>query len=138
VTELPEATSDLLFLALDHGIDSVRSGGPLIPFVIAERDGERALTRFAHETLEGGLAAGLAAVKREPPGPDQRSVLVYDGYLTTPDGVRLDAIYAEALESDGTITVMAQRYKPGKLLRRFETVGNAALLPSDWSKLGDA
>lgn len=124
-----------MFAALDHGIDSVRAGGPLIPFVIAERDRARALARFVHETLEGGLAEAVAAIKRDPPGPDQRSVLVCDGYLTSPDGVRLDAIYAEALDADGVITVMAQRYKPGKMLRRFETVGNPALLPSDGSKL---
>lgn len=134
--ELPEEMADVMFAALDHGIDSVRGGGPLIPFVIAERDGQRALARFVHETLEGGLAEAVAAIKRDPPGPDQRSVLVYDGYLSSADGERLDAIFANGLDADGVITVMAQRYKPGKMLRRFETVGNPTLLPSDWSKLG--
>lgn len=124
-----------MLAALDHGIDSVRGGGPPVPFVIAERDRQRGLARFVHETLEGGLAEAMAAIKRDPPGPEQRSVLVYDGYLTSPDGVRLDAIYAEGLDAHGVITVMAQRYKPGKMLRRFETVGNPSLLPSDWSKL---
>jgi hypothetical protein len=136
VTEISDETADLLFAALDHGIDSVRGGGPLIPFVIAERGGQRALARFVHETLEGGLAEAVAAIRRDPPGAGQRSVLAYDGYLTGPDGVRLDAIYAECLDADGVITVMAQRYRPGKMLRRFETVGNAALLPSTGSKLG--
>lgn len=124
-----------MLAALDHGIDSVRGGGPLVPFVIAERDRQRGLARFVHETLESGLAEAVAAIKRDPPGPEQRSVLVYDGYLTSPDGVRLDAIHAEGLDAHGVITVMAQRYKPGKMLRRFETVGNPSLLPSDWSKL---
>jgi hypothetical protein len=135
MAEISEDTADLLFAALDHGIDSVRGGGPLVPFVISERNGERTLARFVHETLEGGLAEAVAAIKRDPPGAGQRSVLAYDGYLTAPDGIRYDAIFAEALEADGSVTVMAQRYRPGKMLRRFETVGNAALLPSDRSKL---
>ncbi len=133
--DIPDETADLLFAALDHGIDSVRGGGPLVPFVIRESGGQRALARFVHETLEGGLAEAVANIKANPIAPGERSVLAYDGYLTGPDGDRLDAIYAEALDSDGVITVMAQRYRPGKLLRRFETVGNATFLPSEWSKL---
>lgn len=133
--EISDETAELLFAALDHGIDSVRRGGPLIPFVIREAGGQRALARFVHETLEGGLAEAVASIRANPLGPDERAVLAYDGYLTTPDGVRYDAIYAEALDSDGVVTVMAQRYRPGKMLRRFETVGNVALVPSDGSKL---
>lgn len=133
--EISNETADLLFAALDHGIDSVRGGGPLVPFVIRETGGQRALARFVHETLEGGIAEAVAAVRANPPGEGERSVLAYDGYLTAPDGVRYDAIFAEALSADGVVTVMAQRYRPGKMLRRFETVGNAALLPSEGTKL---
>lgn len=89
-----------------------------------------------HETLEGGIAEAVASIKAGPPGEGERLVLVYDGYLTGPDGIRVDAIFAEALEADGSVTVMAQRHRPGRMLRRFETVGNAALLPGDRSKLG--
>ena len=64
-------------------------------------------------------------------------MLADDGYLTGPDGDRHDAIGAEALDAEGQITVMAQRYQPGTMLRSFDTVGNAVLLPNDWSKLGD-
>ncbi|MGZ8562139.1 MAG: hypothetical protein ACXWWU_00795 [Candidatus Limnocylindria bacterium] len=77
----------------------------------------------------------MANIRANPPGEGERSVLAYDGYLSAPDGVRYDAIFVEALESDGVVTVMAQRYRPGKMLRRFEAVGNAALLPTDGSKL---
>lgn len=134
--EISNETADLLFAALDHGIDSVRGGGPLVPFVIRESGGERVLARFVHETLEGGIAEAVAAIRANPPGEGERCVLTYDGYLTAPDGIRSDAIFAEALEADGTVTVMAQRYRPGKMLRRFEAVGNAALLPNTGSKLG--
>jgi hypothetical protein len=43
---------DVIFLALDHGIESVKSsGGPLIPFVVTEGS-ERKLDVFVLEQLE--------------------------------------------------------------------------------------
>jgi hypothetical protein len=133
--DLSPETADLLFLGLDHGIDSVRGGGPLIPFVITERNGDRTLARFVEETLEAGIERAIASIRAAPIAPGDRSVLVYDGYLTLPDGDRSDAIYAEALEADGVVTVMAQRYRPKRRLRGLETIGNPALLPSGQSKL---
>jgi hypothetical protein len=130
--EISPETADLLFFGLDHGIDSVRAGGPMIPFVIAERSGERSLARFVAETLEEGVAHAVDSIKANPA---DRSVLVYDGYLTLPSGEKFDAIYAEAVDAAGHVTVMAQRYKPKRLLRGFETVGNPALLPSGQGKL---
>ena len=53
--EYSQELIDLAFAALDHGIDSVREGGPLIPFVMSETGSERTLTRFAAEMLEEGL-----------------------------------------------------------------------------------
>jgi hypothetical protein len=133
--DLSPETADLLFLGLDHGIDSVRGGGPLIPFVITERNGDRTLARFVEETLEAGIERAIASIRAAPIAPGDRSVLVYDGHLTLPDGDRSDAIYAEALEADGVVTVMAQRYRPKRRLRGLETIGNPALLPSGQSKL---
>jgi hypothetical protein len=47
---------DVIFLALDHGIESVKSsGGPLIPFVVTEGS-ERKLDVFVLEQLEEALA----------------------------------------------------------------------------------
>ncbi len=112
----------------------MRDGGPLIPFVITERNGERALARYVDETLEAGLARAIASIKANPKVAE-RAVLVYDGYLTLPNGDRFDAIYAEAIEAGDVVTVMAQRYKPKRMLRGFETVGNAALIPGSQGKL---
>lgn len=122
----------MLFLGLDHGVASVRDGGPLIPFVVTERNGERTLARFVAETLEEGVAQAVESIKANPA---DRSVLVYDGYLTLPNGERFDAVYAEAVDATGAVTVMAQRYKPKRMLRGLETVGNPAVLPSGQSKL---
>jgi hypothetical protein len=130
--EISPETADLLFFGLDHGIASVREGGPMIPFVITERNGERSLARFVSETLEEGVAHAVDSIKANPA---DGSVLVYDGYLTLPSGEKFDAIYAEAVDAAGHVTVMAQRYKPKRMLRGFETVGNPGLLPSGQGKL---
>ncbi len=103
--------------------------------MITERNGERTLTRFVDETLEAGIARAVASIKALPMASGDRSVLVYDGYLTLPNGDRFDAIYAEALEAGDVVTMMAQRYRPKRTLRRFETVGNPALLPGGEGKL---
>ena len=133
--EIAQTTMDVLFLGLDHGVDSVRaSGGPLTPFVVVERGGERQLTRFASATLEDSIAQAVGKIRATQLEAEDCAVLVYDGYLTAPEG-RFDAIYAEAIDFRGRITVVAQRYKPKARLRHFETVGNPALLPGAHGKL---
>jgi len=135
MAQISTKTAELLFIALDHGIASVRPGGPMTPFVITERDESRALTRFVAETLEDSLAEAVRAVMDQPIAPGDRSVLVYDGYLTVPGSERLDAIYAEALEADGSVIVLAQRYRPQSASTDFETIGNAALIQDAAGKL---
>lgn len=125
MSEIPatEELVDVVFAALDHGIDSVRDGGPLIPFVLAEDPEGRSLTRFAAETLEEGQAQA-----REHAGSSDaaRIAIAFDGYLTV-EGERSDAILVEAQErgTDSSV-IFAQRYRPGGRLRKFSTVGNAA------------
>ena len=134
--EYSQELIDLAFAALDHGIDSVREGGPLIPFVMTESDEGRTLDRFASDLLEDAVAQAIASVQASRSQPGTRHVLAYDGYLTLPTGERFDAIYAEGVEA-GTEVVMslAQRYRPKRSLRKFETIGNPALLPAASSKL---
>jgi hypothetical protein len=134
--EYSQELIDLAFAALDHGIDSVREGGPLIPFVMTERGEDRTLDRFASDLLEDAVAQAVAHVQASRSQPGTRHVLAYDGYLTLPSGERSDAIYAEGVEA-GTEVVMAlaQRYRPKRALKKFETIGNPALLPAASSKL---
>lgn len=128
--ELSGELADLVLAALDHGVDSVREGGPLIPFVMSDTGSERTLARFVAERLEDGVAQAVAhvAAKRDETGT--RHALVYDSYLTLPSEGRSDAIYAEGVEagSDG-VMILVQRYRPKRALRRFDTIGNPALLP---------
>ena len=122
-----EQLADLVFLALDHGIESVSEGGPLIPFSVTETStGERTVTRFAAETLEDGYSAAREHLAKSGA---ERAVVARDGYLTV-EGARTDAVIVEGQERDGASVsvVFAQRYRPGGRLRKFQTIGNAAFV----------
>ena len=134
--EYSQELIDLAFAALEHGIDSVREGGPLIPFVMSETGSERTLNRFAAERLEEGVEQGVAHVAAKRADEGTRHVLVYDGFLALPTGEKFDAIYAEGVEADSSVVMgLAQRYRPKKALRRFEALGNPMLLPPGSGKL---
>ena len=126
--EMSQPFADLVFLALDHGVESVRSsGGPLTPFVVFEQNGKRELHRFAAERLEEGQQRARDAVAASSPSITAYA-LAYDGFITI-QGTKFDAILVEASERDRPLGVrMAQRYTPKKFLRSFQTVGNPALL----------
>jgi hypothetical protein len=126
--ELQGAFAELVFFALDHAVESVRSsGGPLTPFVVTEAEGqERRLSRYAAARLEESLAHARAAALSGS-GAVDRWVLAWDGYLTPKGGERTDAIYVEAGQRGKAYTlVLAQRYRRGA--NGFEGVGNAAFL----------
>jgi hypothetical protein len=125
VSEIPasEELIELIFAALDHGIESVRDGGPLIPFLITESEDGRELMRFAAETLEEGQAQARRHAKSSGA---ERVALAFDGYLTV-DDERSDAVFVEAHEQGAASSVVfAQRYRPASRLRKFSTVGNPA------------
>lgn len=126
MSEIPvsDELMDLVFAALDHGIDSVSEGGPLIPFVLAEGAEGRTLTRHVTELLEDGLAQAREQVRGEP--GLERVAIAYDGYLTV-EGERSDAIFVEGQERGRPASVVfAQRYRPGGRFRKLATVGNPA------------
>jgi hypothetical protein len=120
VAVLDQELAELAFLALDHGLDSVRaSGGPLIPFVITEsEDSGRRLTRFLAGTLEESQAEARRQLQALHPS---RAVLAWDGYVTI-DGVRTDGIFVSAYTA-GTdkSLILVQRYSAGAV-----AVGNPA------------
>ena len=126
--EMSQQFADLVFFALDHGVESVRdSGGPLIPFLVLEQDGKRDLHRFAASRLEEGERQAREAIMASPAAVTAYA-LAYDGFITV-QGVRTDAILVEASERGRPAGVrMAQRYTPKKFLRRFQTVGNPAFV----------
>lgn len=129
--------TDLLFKALDHGVDSVRaSGGPLIPFVMYDDGTGLRLERLMTERLEEGVVRGRELVRALPVSA-ACYVVVYDGYITI-GGVKCDAILAEGAERGQPRGVqMAQRYRPRRgLFGKFQVIGNAALLGEAENLLG--
>jgi hypothetical protein len=111
---------------MDHAIERARAGnGRLIPFVVVDRGSDPEFQRFADEPAEQALADAARFVTSECRG--ERAVLVYDGSVVQGDA-RWPAIYAESVDERGNVTVVAQRYRPRKLLRTFEMVGNPVQL----------
>ncbi len=124
-----EAFGELVFFALDHAVDSVREGGPLIPFLIIGRSDGRELRRFASETLEEGQAAVRKAVAKLEHDVTAYA-MAYDGYMSF-EGSKWDAILCEAAERGAPSGVFfAQRYQPKQgVFGKFKAVGNAAFVP---------
>src|SRR3954447_2310197 len=120
--EMSEKFADLVFLALDQGVESVRDGdGPLIPFVIFEQDGKRELHRYAAEKLEDCERQARAAVAALPKGVTAYA-LAYDGFITV-QGTKFDAILVEASERGRPAGVrMGQRYTPREDSRNFQII----------------
>lgn len=121
--------NDLMFAALDHAVESIEDGGPLIPFVISmNSQGERHLTRFANELLEEGLEAAQAYIQKEK-NNIKAYAIAWDGFITL-EGKKWDCALVEAGEDivkQGVL--LAQRYeKQGLLKKKNKSVGNPALV----------
>lgn len=111
---------------MDHAIERARvANAPLIPFVVTDSGTVPEYHRFAGDSFDDSVALAARFVKTECRGI--HSVLVYSGHLTQGDE-RWDAIYAESVDAVGEVTVVVQRYRPRKLLRSFELVGNPVRL----------
>ena len=118
----------LIFLCLDHGIDSIRDiEGPLIPYSITENDGKRNLDRFLSDRVEDGVAAAKTSIKNLDPIPEFAAI-TYDGYVTV-ENEKYDAVIVEGYDRkdlDGHI--FAQRYIPVRNGTAFQTPGNTIYL----------
>jgi hypothetical protein len=118
---------DLIFLALDHGVDSIRQGGPLVPFAISGTQGKRSLKRFVAEPYEKAVTETKASIAKLPPQANLYAI-AYGGYITV-GGKMYDAIIVHGAErGNGKAYLLAQRYIPAKERTPFETVGNPAFV----------
>jgi hypothetical protein len=121
--QMSQPFADLVFLALDHGVNSVRDDGALVPFIFYEKDGKCSLHRYAADTLEESLQQARLASSRLPETVEAFAI-AYDGFVTLKDN-KYDAIIVEAAEHGKSVGVkLAQRYHPKRFFRRFRTEGN--------------
>lgn len=122
--------NDLMFLALDHGVDSKKNGSaPLVPFVMVKNlNGENHAHQFAAETLEESLEKAKQYVDSQ-----KSSIAIYaivwDGFLTL-DSKKWDAILVEAGEQGSESGVLlAQRCEQtGIFKKKKQPVGNPAMI----------
>ena len=126
--EVSKELADLLFFALDHGVNSIREGGVLVPFVVSDTGGKRKLDRFVSDPYEHALSDAKTAVSKLP-SVVSRYALAYDGFITV-EGKKYDAIIINGAEREkGNATLLAQRYLPAvEGGKRLELVGNPAFI----------
>jgi len=119
---------DLMLFGLEHGIESIRirGKGPLVPFVITERNGEKDVTRFFTSHLEDGLKEAIRYLKEER--KSSLAVLVYDGFLPL-NGQQFNAVIVRGYDrNDNLAYTVAQRYKPSRFFSFFKLAGNRTFL----------
>jgi hypothetical protein len=120
-----EALMDVAFAALDHGVDSIEHGGPLIPFVMTATGEDRALRRFVADDFRDAVEQARGSL----PGTDADKVaLAYEAFVTI-GGERADAVIVEFFQrGDAHSGLLGQRFVPGTDARPLERIGNPAFL----------
>ncbi|TFC85941.1 hypothetical protein [Cryobacterium sp. TMT3-29-2] len=121
--ETSDGLMNLALFAIDHATSSVvPRGGPLIPFAVIEKDGDRDLHRFEVGRLEAMVAAGRHFVREQ--NDLDRVAFAWDGYLSL-DGERSDAVFVEASDAHAPSSViLAQCYATrGRFHTRTFAVG---------------
>ena len=106
-----EALMDVAFAALDHGVDSIEHGGPLIPFVMTATGEGRALQRFVADDFQDAVEQARGSLKDTD--ADIASI-AYEAFVNI-DGERADAVIVEFYERGGTHSgLLGQRFVPGR------------------------
>jgi hypothetical protein len=128
--KLPEISDELLqlvFMALDYGIDSLSVDGVLTPFVMVIHEDQRKLLRFVAEDMGAVLKQAKAMIYDLGEDADQYA-LAFDGFVSVGDE-KMDAIIVEAGERGQPFGhTFAQRYLPATEDMPLQTVGNAGYL----------
>ena len=117
---------NLIYFALDYGIDSVRrSGNTLITFLVVDSQERRSLIRFVAEDNETSVEQARQAAQAL--NPDSAYAIAFDAYLNV-NGERTDTILVEAAEGEAAPLRVGQCYRPGAGRRAFELLGNPVWL----------
>jgi hypothetical protein len=130
VRELTDELMAVVVLAAEHAIDSVRDGGPLVPFVLSESElGARRLQRIligSPTDLSTSIARARALAGRRA-GEEAVVACAYAGQLGTgPDAQH--AVFVEARTGRAPAVVFAQCYRPRRRLRPLRCLGNLAFV----------
>lgn len=123
---------DLIFQALDHGIDSLRAQN-MTPFVITVEGGARTLRRFVKPTAAEALEAAAAWVAAQPLETTHYA-LGYEIVLTV-DDADVDALLVEGGQrGQSDAFLFAQRYVT-TADQTLRTVGDPAYMGTALQRL---
>lgn len=119
---------ELVFFALDHGIESVRGGGSLVPFLLTTGSGRPTLARFVADSLERSREMVAEAASKLPPDVNLYAFAI-DGYLRGESSDQLDAVVVEAGQRDGPVAFLfVQAYRPQDTTHDFQVLGKPTLI----------
>ena len=99
---------DFIGFAVDHGFESMKNGGVLVPFVFTLHKGKRELQRFLSDTILSSIQSADAYVKNIHPQAEI-AVLIYEGSIGA-HNEKKDAIMAKVWLGN-KILVFAQPYR---------------------------
>lgn len=117
-----------MVFALDHGVESIRikGKGPLVPFIITERNGEKEVTRFFTTNIEDGLSQAIRSLKEDH--KSHFAVLAYDGFLPLNDK-KFNAVIVRGYDRADTMAyTVGQRYIPSGFFSFFKLAGHKVFL----------
>jgi hypothetical protein len=125
----------LILYALNHGVDSVREGGPLIPFLLTTGSGRPTLARFVADSLERGREMAQEAANKLPADVRLYAFAV-DGYLRGQDGQPQDAIIVEAGQRGESVSLLfALTYRPKDVTQDLQVLGQPKLVGESANRL---
>lgn len=126
---------ELILFALDHGIESVRGGGALVPFLLTTGSGRPTLARFVADSLERCREMVAEAASKLPADVNLYAFAV-DGYLRGETGDPTDAIIVEAGQRGAPAACLfAQTYRPKDLTQDLQVVGKPTLVGESANRL---
>ena len=117
---------ELILFALDHGVESVRGGGALVPFLLTTGSGRPTLARFVAESQGRSREMVMEAADKLPADVNLYAFAV-DGSLRGESGQPQDAIIVEAGQrGESAAFLFAQTFQPQDVARDFQVLGKPA------------
>ena len=126
---------ELILFALDHGIESVRGGGVLVPFLLTTGSGRPTLARFVADSLDRSREMVAEAAGKLSADVNLYAFAV-DGYLRGETGQPQDAIIVEAGQrGESAAFLFAQTYRPKEVTQDFQLLGKPAYIGETANRL---
>ena len=130
MTSVPAPVLRTAGFALAHACGSISLGGTLCTLAIVQQGERVTIGRYEAPTIPESIAAAHGHLA-DFLADGQWAALVYDGYVTTSERPRTDALLTEIILPGGTIARrITQSYRPGRRLglpiigRRLRLVGD--------------